>query len=113
VPETAIAGVEARIAELVQAHRPEVERLVREQFDRLAAELVDLELARRGNGAVTGATPTGSHPLPTQLCARCGQRPRSPGRTVCSRCRHARARERQVQPADLEPPHPGRGDHGD
>jgi hypothetical protein len=54
VLELAVAGVEARIRELVQAHRPEREHLV------------DAELGRsRPTSSTTGSSSTGSRPTLT------------------------------------------------
>jgi hypothetical protein len=92
VLEAALVDVEARIAELVEARRPELERLVAQAVGAELARLVDAELERAvawlANGS--GATPTST----SAPCSECGERPRAPGRTVCQACRSRRDRTR-------------------
>ena len=88
--------LEGRIAELVAARRPMLEQLVRERVHAELVALVDRELdaALERLAASNGATV--SHARRSDPCARCGERPRLAGRTVCGPCRTARARERRA-----------------
>jgi hypothetical protein len=100
--------VDERIAELVQAHRPELEQLVHQAIDRELEALAQQELQRRGNGA----TSIDVTPVPTtRRCNDCGlEKPSGAfekGRDVCRECRHAQARDRERRAAAepvAEPP---------
>jgi hypothetical protein len=85
VPGPAAVDVEARIAELVERHRAELEQLVRRALDLL----VGLELQRLIGTGANGATPASSsatsrrREVPAgEPCSRCGAEPRLPGRTI-------------------------------
>jgi len=59
--------LEERVHQLVHAHRPHLEQLVRAAVDRELQALVDAELAsRNGNGAAPSAA--------TKICTECGNR---------------------------------------
>jgi hypothetical protein len=91
--EREVAALERRVAALVREHRGELERLVDDALDRALAELVVERIAAR-NGATPAELVTAT---PAVLCSSCGERPRIAGRTVCNRCRAARARERRAR----------------
>jgi hypothetical protein len=99
-----VKAIDERIGELVAAHRPQLEQLVRQAVDRELKHLVDAELKRRANGNGAAAT--------TRLCSECGERPAAKHRKVCEGCRHARMREQQTPAAEAEPPRPGRDSAG-
>ena len=82
MPESAASTLEARIAELVDERRSELEQLVHDRVDRLLGELVDRQLEWR-NGNRVSAIP----PPSTELCSRCGAEPRLADRTICTRCK--------------------------
>jgi hypothetical protein len=94
-----VDAIDERIGEIVAAHRPELEQLVRQAVDRELERLVEVELARYRNGNTAAAT--------TRVCSECGERPAARHRTVCERCRRARMREQQTVAAEPEPPRPG------
>jgi hypothetical protein len=86
VPTVTAGDLENRVAEAVQAHRPELAALVRErvsaEVDKLVAELVAAELDARRNGHAV------------RLCSTCGERPAQSGRRVCGKCRAQADRRR-------------------
>jgi hypothetical protein len=108
VPALAGVDVEARVRELLDRHRPELEQLVDVELDRaLDAIVVERIAARNGHRAHVGDDVV-------KLCSRCGAEPRLPGRTIGIRCKGrrdtARQRERRAELAaalaDKEPPRP-------
>jgi hypothetical protein len=116
VPETVAVDVEVRIAELVEAHRPELEQLVDQALERELQALVEQRLAAR-NGALERArqaVPPQAEPAlaakpTTKTCVSCGQeKPASAFekyRRACRDCRRREAREReQRRAADPERP---------
>ena len=104
-------AIDARISELVSAHRPELEQLVRQAVDRELALLVDAELERRGNGSSETAAAAA-----TKVCRGCGRTlPASSfekHRHVCRECRARQREQRHQAEADTEPPHQPERDHG-
>jgi hypothetical protein len=130
VSATVAVDVEARIVELVEAHRDELVALVDRELDR-ALEALVVERIEARNGATIGAglDPNGSSgagepsndasssdasdpngsTAPTSLCESCGERPRVVGRRVCQRCRGRRRRERRALAAagDMDGPRSG------
>jgi hypothetical protein len=109
VPEAVVADVEARIAELVEAHRPELQLLVDQALERELAQLVAQRLNGHANGNGTGPAQAVEPPAPEGMrtCAVCG-RTRPLGkfdrgkRKVCTTCRSrahtARVRAREHLP---------------
>jgi hypothetical protein len=124
VPATVVVDVEARIAELVEAHRPELVALVDAELDRQLERLVverlaarngaratELEQAANGAGAASSSRPGPITPAAT--CSSCGERPAVVGRTICNRCRGRRRRERQTlaDASDADGPRTAPADH--
>jgi hypothetical protein len=131
VPALAGVDVAARIAELVEQHRPELEEIARELVDRTLVEIVDHtlveivdqelaatlgRLAASTNGATsmnvvsaiveTGLQTSANGVHAPALCASCGERPRLPARSVCGRCKNRRdvdRRREQRAPAEAAP----------
>jgi hypothetical protein len=126
-----LAGVdvEARIRELVDRHRPELEELVDAELDRQLDVIVGERIAIRngtepvvpGAEVVNGVDHFDPVPGPKvsngvrhfglgrePLCAQCGQRPRLADRSVCRTCKTTRDREHRHEKraiaSDREPP---------
>jgi hypothetical protein len=103
-----VNAIDERISELVSAHRPQLEQLVRQAVDRELAALVDAELARRSNGStaagVTQTTKSCRGPCGRTLPASSFERHRH----VCRDCRRHRDRDREHGRAavETEPPRP-------
>jgi transposase len=122
VPGAVAVDVEARIAELVEAYRPELEQLVDQALERelaaLVEELVEERLAAR-NGDLRGAehvkpdapaTLSSTATAATKQCSGCGETKPAGAfekhRSKCRECRRrdlARARERR-ESAEQDPP---------
>ena len=114
------AAIDERIHELVEGHRPELERLVDQALERELAHLVEEGLAaRNGNGAheparnaaiveAGAATKTCAGPCARTLPVSSFEK----GRAKCRECRRAENREREQrrtveQQAPAEPDRPG------
>lgn len=116
MPDPAVVELERRIAAAIDAHRPELERLVDVELDRALDRLVVERLAARNGADVADVlgpmgpgnerqarelmSPTGDIPAneaqAPESCSSCGERPAAAGRRVCHRCRGRRRRERRA-----------------
>jgi hypothetical protein len=67
------SAIDERIGQLVAAHRPELQQLVRQAVDRELERLVEVELARHKNGNTAAAT--------TRVCS-------EPGLLLLRTCGH-------------------------
>jgi hypothetical protein len=93
-----LAGVESRIRELVDRHRPELERIVDVELDRaLDAIVVERIIARNGHvpDRRDHQDPDRQDGEPAKLCTRCHQAPALRGRRVCQHCKGSRDWQRQ------------------
>jgi hypothetical protein len=93
------------VGRVLSLHRDQLVQLVDEELDRQLGELIEQRLRDRvgdhdqeppvGNGATLATEPA------VLACARCGQEPRLPGRTIGQRCKSsgdlARKRERRTR----------------
>jgi hypothetical protein len=101
VPTLTGVDVEARIRELVDRRRDELEQLVDAELDRALDRIVVERIGAR-NGH--------DDPASVKLCSNCHERPRAVGRTICARCKsrrdYHRQRERRTvaSTVDQEPP---------
>ena len=85
MPTLAGVEVEARIRELVDHHRPELEQIVDVELDCAFDAIVVERIAARN----------GHDREPAKLCSNCHERPRVAGRTICSACKGRRDWQRQ------------------
>jgi len=104
-----VDAIDERISELVSAHRPELEQLIRRAVDRELEHLIEAEFARRGSGS--SETATSAAVATAKVCRDCGRTlPVSSfekHRLVCRECRARQREQRRQAEADAEPPRPG------
>ena len=106
-------GLEERIGTLLAQHRPELEQLVDQAFERELAQLVEQRLAAR-NGGNRADLSTSPESMPaaettTRVCEGCGEtKPAAAFEKYRRSCRECRRRDRRntPQPTPVEPERP-------